>query len=1274
MSSGFNLFGGDLDASSGGMSDNFPSFVGNHDYDDAKVFGGRDYCPCPWNSHDNDHNHDYSPWRRLQDSSTNATSTTAPAPGDDGEIWEVVVTCLVLFFMFVCLISDFAGADSIMLAALTVFMVTEIITIPEGLAGFANEGLLTVLVLFIVAEGISRTGALDWYMGKLLGRPLSVGSAQFRLMVPIAVVSAFLNNTPVVAVMIPIVQKWGKNIRVSPQQLLIPLSFASILGGTCTLIGTSTNLIVKGLLDERYPDDPEMTIGLFDLGEYGVPIAMVGMTYILIASPFLLPGTKKSRQTNGSNPLEDNEDVLLGARLTQWSPAAGRSVKRSGLRDTGGIYLVSVHRFATGNVHRAVGQEFVLNVGDILYFTGLVEGFGSFCEEHGLEILTNEIEDTIHGPNSLKGVAQIQAETQMQVQTVEEIMDAAGSDKATEEIELGVHHTFPPSISHGDPLPTLDEKRSLTDIPVEVGTTRDSVVNADYAERLRSLNRMTDMIRGIDRDESKDIIASASPTRFSTVRAPTSDAPKVVVTIEHNLVVIGVDSRDRPGLLLDLSKGLLALNLQNHHTEASVVGGRSLSLWRCEPIGVEIADVERIWTVMTALLQANTGILAQKQRGLRVIRSRVTPVSRLLGRTALEVNFREKYKVAIVSVQRGGKNIDQALSTVVFEAGDALILQASEDSPLLQLTPPTADFYQHLEEEAAAPAAPKLSRPPSYKTLANLVKLPNLSRRPSANELRKTDSNDKDGAVITRRGSQSFNEDDPPSEKKAADGDDDFFISSNADLDGSAPNTVANGDSDGGVDNLEVSTEISDGLILRDLEVLLENNRGSAQPSREFLTAMTIAKNSQFIGKTPAQAGVNKLTGVVLISIERPTPVEDIKKSVMASIAHRFDTASVGDLSDADGMSVSVKTSEPQFTTIELEETLLQDDVLWFAGSASSVGDLRKIPGLRAYESKEVKKMNENVYDRRLVQAVIARKGPLVGKTVKEVRFRTRYGAAVIAVHREGKRIHDHPGNIVLQAGDVLLLEAGSTFIGKSAENERSFALLSEVKDSAPPRLRLLVPALIITALMLVFATLEIASLLVSALVAAILMVGLGILSEQEARDAVNWDVFITIACAFGIGTALVNSGVANAIANGLVVVGEAMGIGDAGLYGAVYLATVIISNIVTNNAAAALVFPIALDAAEQTGASQILMSYTLMLGASASFMTPFGYTTNLMIYGPGGYKSKDFLAIGGPLQVILWIFTTVLLSTPSTWISWGISFAVFVLVLFIKARSSRLP
>lgn len=225
------------------------------------------------------------------------------------------------------------------------------------------------------------TGAVDWYIGKLLGVPKSSASAQLRLSLSSAFVSAFLNNTPIVALMIPIVLRWSKTIRVSAQQLLIPLSYGTILGGTCTLIGTSTNLVISGLLEDEY----SVPMNLFDVTPYGVPVAIMGIAYIIIFGPVLLPGGHGT----GGSPF-DGDEILLGARVTSWSPAAGRSVKRSGLRDTGGLYLVSVRRAATGNIHRAVGQDFVLNVNDVVYFSGLIEEFGEFCHEHGLELLTNE--------------------------------------------------------------------------------------------------------------------------------------------------------------------------------------------------------------------------------------------------------------------------------------------------------------------------------------------------------------------------------------------------------------------------------------------------------------------------------------------------------------------------------------------------------------------------------------------------------------------------------------------------------------------------------------------------------------------------------------------------------------------------------------------------------------------------------------------------------------------------------------------------------------------
>lgn len=233
-----------------------------------------------------------------------------------------------------------------------------------------------------MAHGLAMTGAIDWYIGKLLGVPKNSASAQLRLVCSVCFASAFLNNTPIVALMIPIVLRWAKTIRISAQQLLIPMSYGAIMGGTCTLIGTSTNLVLAGMLEEKHG----IEISLFDITPYGVPVALMGIAYLIIFGPILLPGR---RSGSGGSPF-DGDEILLGARITPWSPAAGRSVKRSGLRDTGGLYLVSVWRAATGNTHRAVGPEFVLNVNDVIYFSGLIEGFGEFCHEHGLDLLTNE--------------------------------------------------------------------------------------------------------------------------------------------------------------------------------------------------------------------------------------------------------------------------------------------------------------------------------------------------------------------------------------------------------------------------------------------------------------------------------------------------------------------------------------------------------------------------------------------------------------------------------------------------------------------------------------------------------------------------------------------------------------------------------------------------------------------------------------------------------------------------------------------------------------------
>jgi di/tricarboxylate transporter len=1025
---------------------------------------------------------------------------------EGNSLFEIIYTCFVLLLMFAALISDRIGADSVMMGALTLFLAANIITVEEGLEGFSNEGLLTVLVLFVVAEGISKTGALDWYMSKLLGRPKTEAAAQSKLMIPIAIVSAFLNNTPVVAVMIPIVQKWSKNIGKSAQQLLIPLSFASILGGTCTLIGTSTNLVVAGLLEKQFP---EIKVGLFDLSVYGVPIAMVGVVYVLLASPYLLPGGTGNASFacvgggagtgalditgGGAGGNEQTQDLLLGAKLMPWSPAAGRSVKRSGLRDTGGIYLVSVHRAATGNVHRAVGQDFVLNVGDVLYFTGFVEGFGEFCEEQGMEVLTNELQEEAEEEEIVfeSPVTSSTNDAEPENEEFGYLKDDALPMKDSGELfyDLGPQERQSNlqllTVVEGAEEDFADADRDLGPAPVmEVGLTKESLLLADDAERSRSITRMIDMVRGVAREEPtlEEDQYLVKESRLRSRQRAYGAAHKVVVMSEQGFVVVGVDARDRPGLLLDISKGILKLNLTLRHSEASVVGSRSISIWRCEVIEAELPDLEEIWSVMNSLLETfdQGSSQAVKRGGLRVIRAIVTPTSRLNGNTMNNLDFRDRYKAAIVAIQKGGRNVP--LSGVVFGSGDVLVLKANDDSPLLKQPP--ADFYTrrgndgHISRSGSVNSFLKrMSRKVSSATLntmnsknsnSNLEAMGNSPNKSSKHNA-SFDGPDLEAAKVESNVESSFS--------NSSKGDD-FYIGalnqSGDDLDDDDDDNqlVQNDENSSGVklviDDIQASMNAigAEEEIWKDLQVVFvdKDKEHSGDGEREFLTAMEIAPKSNLADRTVADTGLDKLPGVFLVSIDRPTG-ETQKTSSEKSKAILKSFQSIA--SDDHSAVSTAQTMDPVFRTIPPDVPLKDGDVLWFAGGAQSVGDLRKIPGLISHEKEEVEKINEKVHDRRLVEAVVARRGPLVNKTVKQVRFRTRYGAAVIAVHRDGARIHEHPGRIRLLAGDVLLLEAGPTFIKGSYDNDKSFSLLAEVEDSAPPRLRMLIPALLLTFAML---------------------------------------------------------------------------------------------------------------------------------------------------------------------------------------------------------------
>eukprot|EP00984_Skeletonema_dohrnii_P019718 scaffold9483_cov111-Skeletonema_dohrnii-CCMP3373.AAC.2 len=1160
--------------------------------------------PSSWTADGSGHEHYYL--RHLQEANNTNAPTSSPTP-QPGELWQMIYVGVVLLVMFALLISDKIGADMVMLAALTACMAGQIITVQQGVAGFANVAVLTVMILFVVAAGIQLTGGLDWYMAKLLGRPNSVQGAQLRLMLPIAFISAFLNNTPVVVVMIPIVQKWCRTLSMPVGQLLVPLSFASILGGTCTLIGTSTNLVVYGLLQDNFPG--EYDIGLFSLGQYGVPIAFVGMTYILVFAPCTLPGGLKEKER--ALPMDDG-NILLGALMTQWSPAVGRTVKRSGLRDTGGVYLVSVYRASTGNVHRAVGPDFVLNVGDILYFTGMVKEFGKFCAENGLEVVTSENDAIARTDN----------------QAAQSVL----ADEVDESAMAGKQVRFAASVKEeSDPKQKLEggptSGKMIIDVDVMHTSKRRLSILGPEQDKLQSINKMTDAIRGFGQADSTEVITGL---------------PKVVVAVDsqslEDVVIVGINAADRPGLLLNISKGLHSVGLQLHHTEAAVILDRSVSVWRCEFIEDVRMEPEEMEESIRALLEKEVGAGAALSRGMPVIRVQVTDKSSLAGVSLADVDFMSRYKAAVMAVSKADGSKVEILRDVCFAPGDILVLQAKDDSPLLVRPPP--DFYVESGTNKQYSAGlfravtPKISDNTSlFKSVAG--KFQRIISHPNLEDLEANEEEEDDHFTVS-------------------------YIN----------------------DNNQVMVN-----AWRDLRVLFQEKEDDdvGNASREYLNATKVSRDSEHIGKNITQAGLDKLTGLFVVEVERPLSKEEAKKNTKKTFkASVFNDTRLHD--SIEGSIMGSSNFAQRATVVRPEDPLREGDIIWFAGSADAIVDLRKVPGLESTQKEVLEGVKENKFDRRLVQAVVAKQGPLVGRTPAEVHFRTKYGAAVIAVHRNGTRIQDYPGNIKLNSGDVLLLEAGPTFIARNTDNQRSFALISEVKDSQPPRLNKLKWALLITVIMLVFATigpmipsmadLNISNLFVLGLIASIVMVCAGIISQQECRDAVNWEVYITIASAYGIGSALTESGLATVIANFLVKIGVGLGIGPAGLYGAVYFATFLISNVVTNNAAAALMFPIAITASTSTeGVDNQTMAYCLMLSASASFMSPFGYQTNLLIFGPGGYKMKDFLKIGTPMQLILWIFTTLILTNPLGvwWPSWIGSFAVFILVVVILVCPSAI-
>lgn len=206
----------------------------------------------------------------------------------------------------------------VIMGGVVVLSIAGVLTPSDAFAGFANEGVITVGALFVVVAGLKQTGALAMFVRRVLGYPRTALQAQARLAFPVMTSSAFLNNTPLVAMLVPAVVEWSRTTRIAASLLLIPLSYLAVLGGLCSLIGTSTNLVVNGLLVESGHEG----MGLFDITPVGLPVALVGLVFLLIFGRKLLPATRIAAAPAVSESQRSAGGVRFSSRFDGDDPPA----------------------------------------------------------------------------------------------------------------------------------------------------------------------------------------------------------------------------------------------------------------------------------------------------------------------------------------------------------------------------------------------------------------------------------------------------------------------------------------------------------------------------------------------------------------------------------------------------------------------------------------------------------------------------------------------------------------------------------------------------------------------------------------------------------------------------------------------------------------------------------------------------------------------------------------------------------------------------------------
>lgn len=370
---------------------------------------------------------------------------------------------------------------------------------------------------------------------------------------------------------------------------------------------------------------------------------------------------------------------------------------------------------------------------------------------------------------------------------------------------------------------------------------------------------------------------------------------------------------------------------------------------------------------------------------------------------------------------------------------------------------------------------------------------------------------------------------------------------------------------------------------------------------REFTLEVIVSGNGPLVGKTVAAAGLRNLERAYLVEIVR---------------------------------------QETIITAAPSEEILHGGDRLVFAGETQAISDLLRINGLQAsIEDGNTDALSHTRAERRLVEAVVSPHCAAVGLAIRDARFRDRYGAVVLAVARHGERVKGNLATIKLAVGDTLLLEARPAFVTRQRYN-KDFLLVNELEEE-PPRHDRAYLAWGILISIVSLAGMGVLTMLNAALIGAALMIATRCCSVNQAEKSLDLTVIITIAASLALGKALEKTGVAHVLATGLI---DFSGGTPWMMLILTYVTVSLLTEVITNNAAAVIMLPIVLKITEQANLNHEPYIFAIMMAASASFATPLGYQTNLMVYGPGNYRFSDFLRVGIPMNLFIGAITLTLL------------------------------